>query len=173
MAPTIMPRTKLINAVFDGGRWQLEVEDQVDGKRRYVTASQLVNAAGPWVDDVLRQALGRNDTNNIRLVGGSHIVIKRRLPDDRAYMFQNADGRVIFAIPYETDYLMIGTTDNDEVSLGSRRRLPMRRSNICATLPRITYATRSRHRMWSGISLACARCLTTALTKPPKPLAIM
>ena len=115
---TIMPRTKLINAVFDGGRWQLLLEDQVDGKRRYVTASQLVNAAGPWVDDVLRQALGRNDTNNIRLVGGSHIVIKRRLPDDRAYMFQNADGRVIFAIPYETDYLMIGTTDNDEVSLG-------------------------------------------------------
>ena len=66
---------------------------------------------------MLRQALGRNDTNNIRLVGGSHIVIKRRLPDDRSYMFQNADGRVIFAIPYETDYLMIGTTDNDDVSL--------------------------------------------------------
>ena len=114
---TILPRTQLISAVFDGRRWQLLLEDPTGGERRSVTATQLVNAAGPWVDEVLRQALGRNDTNNIRLVGGSHIVIKRRLPDDRSYMFQNADGRVIFAIPYETDYLMIGTTDNDDVSL--------------------------------------------------------
>ena len=114
---TVMPRTKLISAVFDGKRWQLELEDQLRGERQLITAAQLVNAAGPWVDEVLRQAFGRNDTNNIRLVGGSHIVIKRRLPDDRSYMFQNADGRVIFAIPYESDYLMIGTTDNDDASL--------------------------------------------------------
>ena len=116
---SIMPRTKLHNAEFVDGLWQLTLEQIASGKQHTVTAGQLVNAAGPWVDEVLRKALGRNDTNNIRLVGGSHIVIKRQLPDDRSYMFQNADGRVVFAIPYEGDHLMIGTTDNDNVSLDS------------------------------------------------------
>jgi glycerol-3-phosphate dehydrogenase len=113
----IMPRTKLVNAVNHKDGWRLTLEDSSNGKQQQLTATTLINAAGPWVDEVLRQALGRNDTNNIRLVGGSHIVIKRQMPDDRSYMFQNADGRVVFAIPYEQDHLMIGTTDNDDVSL--------------------------------------------------------
>lgn len=113
----IMPRTKLVTATFVEGRWLLTVEDQTSGRQHNLIAATLVNAAGPWVDEVLRTALGRNDIDNIRLVGGSHIVIKRRLPDERSYMFQNADGRVVFAIPYEQDYLLIGTTDNDDVSL--------------------------------------------------------
>ena len=113
----VMPRTKLINATYVEGRWRLTLENQVTGVEYGLSASILVNAAGPWVDEVLRTALGRNDTDNIRLVGGSHIVIKRQLPDDRAYMFQNTDGRVAFAIPYEEEYLLIGTTDNDHASL--------------------------------------------------------
>jgi len=114
---SVMPRTKLINATYVQGRWRLTLENQVTGAQYSLSASILINAAGPWVDEVLRTALGRNDTDNIRLVGGSHIVIKRQLPDDRAYMFQNGDGRVVFAIPYEEEYLLIGTTDNDHVSL--------------------------------------------------------
>lgn len=113
---SIMPRSKLVNAEFTQDKWQLSIEES-NGQLRYASADQLVNAAGPWVDQVLRQALGRNDSDNIRLVGGSHIVIQRKLPDPRAYLFQTDDGRVIFAIPYETDYLLIGTTDNDDVSL--------------------------------------------------------
>ncbi|NCF45612.1 MAG: glycerol-3-phosphate dehydrogenase [Proteobacteria bacterium] len=113
---SIMPRSKLVNAEFAQDTWHLTIAAS-NGELRYVNADQLVNAAGPWVDQVLRQALGRNDSDNIRLVGGSHIVIKRKLPDRRAYLFQADDGRVIFAIPYETDFLLIGTTDNDDVSL--------------------------------------------------------
>ena len=120
---SIMPRTKLQNAIFQDGRWQLILESSITGEQQKMTANHLVNAAGPWVDQVLRQALGRNDTNNIRLVGGSHVVIKRPLPDERSYMFQNADGRVIFAIPYEGDHLLIGTTDNDHVSLDAPPRI--------------------------------------------------
>ena len=116
----IMPRTKLIEGKFDKGCWHLSLEDTLSGECRTVTASQLVNAAGPWVDEVLRRALGYSEANNIRLVGGSHIVVKRPAPDARAYVFQSADGRVIFAIPYETDYLLIGTTDNDNVSNAER-----------------------------------------------------
>ena len=113
----VMPRTKLINARYVQGQWRLILENQITGEEYGLSASILVNAAGPWVDEVLRTALGHNDTDNIRLVGGSHIVIKRQLPDGRAYMFQNADGRVVFAIPYEEEYLLIGTTDNDHASL--------------------------------------------------------
>lgn len=74
-------------------------------------ARGVVNAAGPWVDEVLFKI--KRDTNDagLRLVKGSHIVTKRLFPGDHAYMFQNADNRIIFAIPYERDFTLIGTTD--------------------------------------------------------------
>ena len=76
-----------------------------------VEAKGLINAAGPWVDEVLgRVKPGRNDAG-LRLVKGSHIVTKRLFPGEHAYIFQNADNRIIFAIPYERDFTLIGTTD--------------------------------------------------------------
>lgn len=85
---SIMPRSKLVNAEFARDKKQLSIEES-NGQLRYANGDQLVNAAVPMVDQVLRQALGRNDSDNIRLVGGSHIVIKRKLPDPRAYFFPN------------------------------------------------------------------------------------
>ena len=76
-------------------------------------AKLLVNASGPWVDSVLREAVGQKDVNHVRLVKGSHIVVRRIFDHDRAYFFQNKDGRIIFAIPYERDFTLIGTTDQD------------------------------------------------------------
>ena len=76
-------------------------------------ARLLVNAAGPWVDHVLSGAVGQNDVHNVRLVQGSHIVVAKKFDDPRAYFFQNSDGRIIFAIPYEDDFTLIGTTDQD------------------------------------------------------------
>ena len=82
-----------------------------DGAEREVRARGIVNSAGPWVDEVLgRIQRGRNETG-LRLVKGSHIVTKRLFQGEHAYIFQNADNRVIFAIPYERDYTLIGTTD--------------------------------------------------------------
>jgi glycerol-3-phosphate dehydrogenase len=89
------------------------LEDTHTGAREEVTARLLVNAAGPWVDHVLTEAFGRNDVHNVRLVQGSHIVVPRKFDDPRAYFFQNKDGRIIFAIPYEEDFTLIGTTDQD------------------------------------------------------------
>jgi glycerol-3-phosphate dehydrogenase len=77
-----------------------------------VSAALLVNAAGPWVDTFLHNSLGRNE-HNVRLVQGSHIVVKRKFTHDRAYFFQNKDGRIFFAIPYEQEFTLIGTTDQD------------------------------------------------------------
>ena len=59
------------------------------------------------------KSLGQNDAHNVRLVKGSHIVVRRLFDHDRCYFFQNADGRIIFAIPYERDFTLIGTTDQD------------------------------------------------------------
>ncbi len=77
-----------------------------------VLAKGVVNAAGPWVDDLLgRVDDGQDDGAAVRLIKGSHIVTKKLYDEDHSYIFQNADDRIIFAIPYETGYTLIGTTD--------------------------------------------------------------
>jgi glycerol-3-phosphate dehydrogenase len=73
----------------------------------------IVNAAGPWVDNVINGVMGKNGAHNVRLVQGSHIVVKKLYDHDRCYIFQNGDGRIIFAIPYQDDFTLIGTTDRD------------------------------------------------------------
>jgi glycerol-3-phosphate dehydrogenase len=109
----IRPRAKLVSARTEKDGWLLTIEDQASGRREDVRARAVVNAAGPWVDQVLSRAVGRNDVHNVRLVKGSHIVVRRLFEHDRCYIFQNADGRIIFAIPYEGDFTLIGTTDLD------------------------------------------------------------
>ncbi|WP_075215401.1 glycerol-3-phosphate dehydrogenase [Mongoliimonas terrestris] len=108
---TVLTRTRVTGLARTGDGWRATLQSP-EGIRT-VTARLVVNAAGPWVDDVLRTAAGRNDTRNVRLVQGSHIVVRKVFDHDRAYIFQNADGRIIFAIPYETDFTLIGTTDRD------------------------------------------------------------
>lgn len=110
---TILTRTRVSGLSRENGIWRATLEDRLGGNRREVTARMVVNAAGPWVDEVLRGPLGRNDAKNVRLVQGSHIVVRKLYDHDRAYIFQNADGRIIFAIPYEGAFTLIGTTDRD------------------------------------------------------------
>ncbi len=110
---TICTRTKVMSARAEGGIWQIGLQDEVSGERSLVSARLLINASGPWVDRVLAVTLGQNSVGNVRLVQGSHIVVKQLYEHDRCYMFQNADGRIIFAIPYEGEYTLIGTTDRD------------------------------------------------------------
>ncbi|MEK1869377.1 MAG: glycerol-3-phosphate dehydrogenase, partial [Ensifer adhaerens] len=109
----IMARTRVVAARRDGGLWAIETENQATGERKTLKARMLINAAGPWVDAVLSGALVNNDVHNVRLVQGSHIVVKKKFDDPRAYFFQNPDGRIMFAIPYEEDFTLIGTTDRD------------------------------------------------------------
>ncbi|TWH00101.1 glycerol-3-phosphate dehydrogenase [Mesorhizobium sp. J18] len=111
----IRTRTKVTAARRERGVWRVSLEDRQTGALDTVTARLIVNAAGPWVDQVLSMTIGRNDAHNVRLVQGSHIVIRKKFDDPRAYFFQNKDGRIIFAIPYEDDFTLIGTTDRDFV----------------------------------------------------------
>ena len=96
-----------------GDHWTAEVRDQAGGAVATIKARVIVNAAGPWVDEVLGQVAGFNSVHNIRLVQGSHIVVPRLFDHGRSYFFQNTDGRILFAIPYENDFTLIGTTDWD------------------------------------------------------------
>lgn len=76
-----------------------------------VTAKAIVNAAGPWVDDILGRALPAGNHENLRLVKGSHLVVPQLFEGEHCYIFQNGDGRIVFAIPYEHDFTLLGTTD--------------------------------------------------------------
>ncbi len=109
----IRPRTKVTKLERHNGHWQIRVENRITGGSDEVQARFLVNAAGPWVDEVLKSGMGRNDAHNVRLVRGSHIVVDKLFDHDRCYIFQNADDRIAFAIPYEGNYTLIGTTDKD------------------------------------------------------------
>ncbi len=109
----IRTRTRAVEArPFEGG-WHVTVEDTVTGERKSIEARVLVNAAGPWVEEVASYRAGISAKAKVRLVQGSHIVVPKLYDHDRAYTFQNADGRVIFVIPYQGDFSLIGTTDRD------------------------------------------------------------
>ena len=107
----IRTRTRVTGAERGADRWTVRLETP-EGPRE-VTARALVNAGGPWVGDVVANTLRIDSTEKVRLVRGSHIVTRKLFDHDRAYIFQGSDGRIIFAIPYETDFTLIGTTDRD------------------------------------------------------------
>jgi glycerol-3-phosphate dehydrogenase len=95
------------------GVWQVTIQNSLTGERRSISARVLVNAGGPWVENVLASGAGVNAKAKVRLVQGSHIVVPKLYAHDRAYMFQNSDGRIVFVIPYQDDFTLIGTTDRD------------------------------------------------------------
>ncbi len=112
----ILVRTKVAQAVRDGEIWRVTLEDRDTGESRDVQASMLVNAAGPWVKDVIDDVVRVDTRESVRLVRGSHIVTRKLFDHDKCYFFQGTDGRIIFAIPYETDFTLIGTTDKEHDS---------------------------------------------------------
>lgn len=99
------------SAQRQGERWIAHLRQ---GERRFtVNARCLVNAAGPWTAHFLQTAAHQPSTKSLRLIKGSHIVVKRLFDHPCAYIFQHPDGRIVFAIPYEHDFTLIGTTDID------------------------------------------------------------
>jgi glycerol-3-phosphate dehydrogenase len=109
----VRTRTRAIEIKRAGDAWQVTVEDTTTGKRDTIRARAIVNAAGPWVEDILTRTTGVDARAAVRLVQGSHIVVRKLYAHARAYMFQNEDGRIVFVIPYENDFTLIGTTDRD------------------------------------------------------------
>jgi glycerol-3-phosphate dehydrogenase len=109
----ILTQTECMSAHREGHGWSLLLQDRKSGEQSRISAKALVNAGGPWVADVLERVAGRRVPLRVRLVKGSHIVVPRLFDHDRSYIFQNTDQRVCFAIPYEEEFTLIGTTDVD------------------------------------------------------------
>src|ERR1700684_299629 len=109
----IRTRSRAVEIRPIDGIWQVTVENTASGERSTIQARALVNAGGPWVEQVLASGAGVNARAKVRLVQGSHIVVPKLYGHDRAYMFQNSDGRIVFVIPYQDDFTLIGTTDRD------------------------------------------------------------
>lgn len=109
----ILTRTRCTEARHDGGLWQATLASNRGVPVRQVKAKALVNAAGPWVSDFLEKRLQLTTDSKVRQVKGSHIVVKRLFDHDSPYILQNPDGRIVFAIPYEHDFTLIGTTDKE------------------------------------------------------------
>jgi glycerol-3-phosphate dehydrogenase len=105
---SILPRSEVIALSRDNGVWQITRKDAEP-----IHAKAVMNAAGPSVLALLDRTAGLQDKpdSKIRLVRGSHIVVRKLFDSPQAYFFQNADGRIFFAIPYEEDFTLIGTTD--------------------------------------------------------------
>ncbi len=108
----IRTRTRCVRAERRG-EWELVLNAR--GRREVTSARVLVNAAGPWIGEVADTVIRRPLPAPVRLVKGSHIVVRRRFEHDRGYLLQAADGRVVFALPFAQDFTLIGTTDENFV----------------------------------------------------------
>ena len=109
----ILVGTQVVAADRKDGLWHVTIRDGQSGETRTIAARMLINAGGPWVGEIIQSRINIQSREGVRLVRGSHIVTRRLFDHDKCYFFQGEDGRIIFAIPYERDFTLIGTTDQD------------------------------------------------------------
>lgn len=107
----IMPRMELKAAERSEDSWKVTLRNTRTGRNKTLSARVIINATGPWAENVARKVLGLNPDGHLRLVQGSHIVVRRLHDGDHALLLQNDDGRIVFVIPFEDDYSLIGTTE--------------------------------------------------------------
>lgn len=115
LGATIATRMRCLSGTRDKGIWTLTLKDERTGDVRKIRARAVVNAGGPWAGEVMETVLQTPASATVRLVKGSHIVTPRLYAHDRCYIFQNSDGRVFFSIPFEGEFTLIGTTDEDYI----------------------------------------------------------
>ena len=108
---SIHTRTRFLSAEVDGAQWRVHCQDVLSKETFQWRARALVNAAGPWVQKVLQEIPQAAVSAHVRLVKGSHIVVPRLFQGEHAFMLQNPDGRIVFAIPYQDQFTLVGTTD--------------------------------------------------------------
>ncbi|MFT5757428.1 MAG: glycerol-3-phosphate dehydrogenase [Alteromonadaceae bacterium] len=112
---SILTRTRCSNAKRVGNTWEVTLHDNLTGQQKVVKTKALVNAAGPWVTSIFDEALKIPSPKKIRLIKGSHIIVPRIHNESQAYILQNEDKRIVFVIPYEDDFSLIGTTDVEHI----------------------------------------------------------
>jgi len=108
----IVTRTRCLRAERVDGVWQVELQ-HADGSLQSIRARALVNAAGPWVANFIKDDLKLDAPYGIRLIQGSHLIVPRLYEGEHAYILQNEDQRIVFCIPYLDRFTLIGTTDRE------------------------------------------------------------
>ena len=111
LGATVLTRTACVSAAREEESWSVTLRDETSGQEYSVRARGIINAAGPWVEKVLKGMDGVQSTRRVRLVKGSHIIMKRWWQGTHGYVLQNTDKRLIFVNPYFDDLALIGTTD--------------------------------------------------------------
>ena len=131
----VRTRTECVSLARRGSRWEAALVDRAGGSRTTVLARGVVNASGPWVGRTLDLQAGSDASRHVRLVKGSHVVVRKLFDHPYPYIFQSGDGRVLFAIPFEEDYTLLGTTDVDiDAGPGPVSITPEEVGYICATV---------------------------------------
>jgi len=130
----VLTRSPVTSARRANGLWHVQL--QTPQGPRHCRAHALVNAAGPWAAGFLREGLQMRPHHDLRLVRGSHIVVPARFTHDAAYLFQNEDGRIIFAIPYREHFTLIGTTDVEVSEPGAAQISAEEVDYLCAQASR-------------------------------------
>ena len=108
----VLPRHEVISVRGENGAWVIETRDR-DSKKQRFQSRVLVNAAGPWVSNLTDSVIDGAISRRMRLIRGSHIVVPKLYAHNRCYLLQNSDDRIVFVIPYEEKFSLIGTTDRE------------------------------------------------------------
>ena len=147
---SVLTGWRCVDAQRSAAQWQVQLESTT-GERRSVTARALVNAAGPWAAQFLGEHAHLPQSKSLRLVKGSHIVVPKMFDHDHAYIFQNPDKRIIFAIPYERDFTLIGTTDVEHHGAVGQARIDAAETEyLCEQASRyFAQPVRPEHVVWS------------------------
>lgn len=133
----IMTRTRFVSARRSGAHWHVQLADTISGRLLSLEARALVNAAGPWVEQVLDAIPDVRASGRLRLVKGSHIVLASLYEGTHAYVLQNPDGRIVFAIPFEDRFTLVGTTDVPVEGVSARPTIDAEEVDyLCATINR-------------------------------------
>jgi glycerol-3-phosphate dehydrogenase len=169
----ILSRTKVIALRQHADHWDIEVENQLTGQKRVIQSRMVVNAAGPWVDKVLNDGLRNTNQHHVRLVQGSHIIIRKKFEDKRAYFFQNPDNRIFFAIPYETDFTLMAPPTAIILVILLMLKSRQKRRITFSQRPMNISLSRLRKTISSGPIRRFARCLMMERQKPKKQRVIM
>jgi glycerol-3-phosphate dehydrogenase len=132
----VLTRSRCVDATRDGATWRVRLQSAT-GKTDSLTARALVNATGPWAAQFLNEHAHLPHVKALRLVKGSHIVVPKLFEHDYAYIFQNPDKRIIFAIPYERNFTLIGTTEVEHVGALAQAHIdPAEVAYLCAQVSR-------------------------------------
>ncbi len=161
----ILTRTRLVSARRSPEEWTATIADEKG--TRDVRARILVNAAGPWVADVIARVPDARSDRGVRLIKGSHIVLPRLYDGDHAFLLQNPDKRVVFAIPYQGEYTLVGTTDEAwEEAPGAAAISPAETRYLLETVARYFARPVGEGDVVCGAMPVSARSTTTAPAMP-------